>query len=75
MKYVGDRPFATPEGAARKLLEIVRAKDIGVGQYAYTPRENGHRYRWPRSEAQPDRSKPEAPDRLSVAGVDPFAKR
>jgi hypothetical protein len=33
MRYVGDRPFATPEGAARKLLEIVPAKDIAVGQY------------------------------------------
>jgi hypothetical protein len=36
MKYVGDRPFATPETAARKLLEIVLSKDIDVGQYTYT---------------------------------------
>jgi hypothetical protein len=34
MKYVTDRPFANPEAAARKLLEIVLAKDIDVGQHA-----------------------------------------
>jgi hypothetical protein len=31
-----DRPFADPAVAARKLLEIVRAKEIAVGQYTYT---------------------------------------
>jgi hypothetical protein len=36
MKYITDRPFAEPEAAARKLLEIVRAKEIAVGQYTYT---------------------------------------
>jgi hypothetical protein len=36
MKYVTDRPFANPEAAARKLLEIVLSKDIDVGQYTYT---------------------------------------
>jgi hypothetical protein len=40
MKYVGDRPFAIPEAAARKLLEIVLAKHIDVGQYAYTGATN-----------------------------------
>jgi hypothetical protein len=40
MKYVGDRPFADPEAAARKLLEIVLSKDIDVGQYAYTGATN-----------------------------------
>jgi hypothetical protein len=40
MRYVTDRPFATPEAAARKLLEIVLAKDIDVGQYAYTGATN-----------------------------------
>jgi hypothetical protein len=28
MKLIADRPFAEPEAAARKLLEIVRAKEI-----------------------------------------------
>jgi hypothetical protein len=32
MKHVTDRPFADPDKAARKLLEIVLAKDIDVGQ-------------------------------------------
>ena len=36
MKYVTDRPFANPEAAARKLLEIVLSNDIDVSQYAYT---------------------------------------
>ena len=36
MRYVTDRPFATPEAAAHKVLEIVLAKDIDVGQYTYT---------------------------------------
>jgi hypothetical protein len=36
MKFHEDHPFAKPEAAARKLLEIVLAKDIDVGQYAYT---------------------------------------
>jgi hypothetical protein len=40
MRYVTARPFATPEAAARKLLEIVLAKDIDVGQYAYTGATN-----------------------------------
>jgi hypothetical protein len=40
MRYVTDRPFATPEAAARKLLEIVLAKDIDVGQFAYTGATN-----------------------------------
>jgi hypothetical protein len=40
MRYVTDRPFAEPEAAARKLLEIVLAKDIDVGQYAYTGATN-----------------------------------
>jgi hypothetical protein len=34
MKFHQDRPFADPEAAARKLLEIILAKDIDVGQYA-----------------------------------------
>jgi hypothetical protein len=34
MKYVTDRPFANPEAAARKLLEIVLSNDIDVGQHA-----------------------------------------
>jgi hypothetical protein len=36
VKYVTDRPFASPEAAARTLLEIVLSNDIDVGQYAYT---------------------------------------
>jgi hypothetical protein len=36
MKFAEKRPYADPEAAARKLLEIVLAKDIDVGQYAYT---------------------------------------
>jgi hypothetical protein len=40
MKYVTDRPFATPEAAARKLLDVVLAKDIDVGQHAYTGATN-----------------------------------
>jgi hypothetical protein len=40
MRYVTDRPLATPEAAARKLLEIVLAQDIDVGQYAYTGETN-----------------------------------
>jgi hypothetical protein len=40
MKYVNDRPYASPEAAARKLLEIVLAKEIGVGQYTYTGATN-----------------------------------
>jgi hypothetical protein len=36
MKFHEERPFAKPEAAARKLLEIVLAKDIDVGQYTYT---------------------------------------
>jgi hypothetical protein len=34
MKYVGNRPYADPEAAARKLLEIVRSNDIDIGQHA-----------------------------------------
>jgi hypothetical protein len=40
MRYVPDRPFAAPEAAARKLLEIVLAKGIDVGQFAYTGATN-----------------------------------
>ncbi len=36
MKFVGDRAFADPEAAARKLLAIILARDIDVGQFAYT---------------------------------------
>jgi hypothetical protein len=37
MKFIEKRPYADPEAAARKLLEIVlAAKDIGVGRYTYT---------------------------------------
>ncbi|MEA2772035.1 MAG: hypothetical protein QOD93_4997 [Acetobacteraceae bacterium] len=40
MKFRDDRPFAKPEAAARKLLEIVLSKDIDVGQHAYTGATN-----------------------------------
>jgi hypothetical protein len=40
MKFHEDRPFADPEAAARKLIEIILAKDIDVGQYAYTGATN-----------------------------------
>jgi hypothetical protein len=40
MKFHQDPPFADPEAAARKLLEIILAKDIDVGQYAYTGATN-----------------------------------
>jgi hypothetical protein len=40
MKLHQDRPFANPEAAARKLLEIVLSSDIDVGQYAYTGATN-----------------------------------
>jgi hypothetical protein len=33
MKFVQDRPFANPEAAARKLLELVLQQDIDVGQF------------------------------------------
>jgi hypothetical protein len=36
MKLTEERPFAKPEAAARKLLEIVLSDDIDVGQYSYT---------------------------------------
>jgi hypothetical protein len=36
MKFHEDRPYCNPEAAARKLLEIVLAKDIDFGQYTYT---------------------------------------
>jgi hypothetical protein len=39
-EFVEKRPYADPEAAARKLLEIVLAKDIDVGQYAYTGATN-----------------------------------
>jgi hypothetical protein len=32
MKFTEERPFAKTEAAARKLLEIVLAKNIDVGQ-------------------------------------------
>ncbi len=35
MKFVGDRPLSNPEAAARRLLAIVLARDIDVGQFAY----------------------------------------
>jgi hypothetical protein len=40
MKFREDRPFANPEDAACKLLAIVLAGDIDVGQYAYTGATN-----------------------------------
>lgn len=40
MRYVNERPFADPETAARKLLEIVMAQDIDVGQQAYVGATN-----------------------------------
>ena len=41
MKYVTDRPFADPEAAARKLLDLVRASIAESGQpYAYTGAPN-----------------------------------
>ncbi|WMT71102.1 hypothetical protein [Bradyrhizobium sp. Ash2021] len=41
MKYVTDRPFADPEAAARKLLDIVRASIAESGQpHAYTGATN-----------------------------------
>ena len=40
MKFTADRPFAKPEAAARKLLEIVLSADINVGQHAYTGATN-----------------------------------
>jgi hypothetical protein len=36
MKLTAERPFARPEAAARKLLEIVLSNDIDVGQHTYT---------------------------------------
>jgi hypothetical protein len=32
-KFVEPRPFANPEAAARKLLEIVPSEDNDAGQY------------------------------------------
>jgi len=40
MKLTAERPFAKPEAAARKLLEIVLSADIDVGQHAYTGATN-----------------------------------
>jgi hypothetical protein len=40
MKFREERPFATPEAAARKLLEIMLSGDIDVGQYAYVGATN-----------------------------------
>ena len=40
MKFREHRPFATPEAAARKLLELVLSKDIDVGQFAYVGATN-----------------------------------
>ncbi|WMT78873.1 hypothetical protein [Bradyrhizobium sp. Ash2021] len=41
MKYVTDRPFAAPEAAARKLLDLVRASIAESGlPYAYTGATN-----------------------------------
>lgn len=40
MKLTEDRPFVNPEAAALKLLEIVLAGDIAVGQHAYTGASN-----------------------------------
>jgi hypothetical protein len=36
MSFVNERPFAKPEAAAQKLLEIILRADIDVGQYTYT---------------------------------------
>jgi hypothetical protein len=36
IKLTADRPFATPEAAARKLVEIVLSNKIDVGQHTYT---------------------------------------
>jgi hypothetical protein len=36
MKFVSERPYESPEAAARKPLELVQARDIDVGQFAYT---------------------------------------
>lgn len=36
MKLTTDRPFAKPEVAARKLLEIVLSNDVDVDQFTYT---------------------------------------
>jgi hypothetical protein len=36
MKLTADRPFAKPEAAARKLLEIVRSNGIDVEQHTST---------------------------------------
>jgi len=36
MKLTAERPFAKPEAAARKLLEIVLSYGIDVGQNTYT---------------------------------------
>jgi hypothetical protein len=42
MKFVTDRPFADPEAAARKLLDIARASIAESGlPHAYTGRTNG----------------------------------
>jgi hypothetical protein len=41
MKYAADRPFANPEAAARKLLDIVRASVAESGlRHAYTGAAN-----------------------------------
>ncbi|MEO6783683.1 MAG: hypothetical protein ABI407_19420 [Bradyrhizobium sp.] len=41
MKFVGDRPFANPDAAARKLHDIVRASIAESGlRYAYTGATN-----------------------------------
>ena len=40
MKFVQDRPFANPEAAARKLVELVVQQDIDVGQFTSTGKIN-----------------------------------
>jgi hypothetical protein len=40
MKFAADRPYADPEAAARKLLELVLHSDIDVGQYTYVGKVN-----------------------------------
>jgi hypothetical protein len=40
MKYVTDRPFATPEARRASCWKSYWQKDIDVGQYAYTGATN-----------------------------------
>jgi hypothetical protein len=40
MKFTSDRPFADPEAAFRKLLQLILRNDIDVGQYTNVGKVN-----------------------------------